>query len=955
MPTHKLQFDSESSSSDDEDAPPPPKKPCPDCEARRLAGEAPQATVAPATAPPCDADLLDGTASVLAAPSPDTKTAKYLRSLMESMRPDLEREIAQAEAAFASGVVAHNAAGEALRGVSDLINSNADYIPYSAFSDMLHRENQLATMGGVANGAHLTRSSNKELATFNHIDANLERMLERVVRETENFALSPAQRIVVAWWLENMPMELCARVCALEPGRLTTHVALPPNTRPALTILNLPTGSGKTVLGILMAMTEVCDPTLWQGLTASWRERVWRATSIGETGLASCVSSDDKVLARVVVAYVPSQLITQWKRAAELVNEALRREKGYGFTIWTGLDPLQRGSEFQKRIDKTLTLAHKRSNATGVPILWIVAHTRDAVTQTLRQSPSITFATKIYDECSHPDEPTRPAPEARAVSTVILQATIARLGGDKSSIVSKLALGAERFNQLNKRHAAIFHMLALPDWLAHLVSKDMTRVMPRGIQRVSLKVRVQSLSGQLLNSDLTITGVDDLLKAAIKSTGEHTLSKEEYEHLLAQCTEILASNSTRADDAAADAVGPASSSTAAPGGASIHTRLLAAKANAEAEAAALPQPAPRPPRNAPEEEQQEWWEGQHERSRVQHKRLVFGATTRLFGALAKAIDPSNRAECPIGLDEIPPEHCGILWCCSHLFDIRNRKYFKDKCPVCNQRFASCVMVATQAIAAIDPDAAGIAAPAPALTLPGIQGDEPALRAAFAALSATDRVFAGSMKAVVSTIDAFLRFKPLSARILLAFPCEGDRAEQLSTRQTRETLRTSLFGRVHSVESIGASASKTRKIVDEFVGDAPTNQVILINTNDRDHSRSLEGLDLWSTDLIVLATKEDAQLKPSTFVQAIGRMMRPQFKTYVRDGWGSTGDDDDDDAPSGGCADKWMVLLEEAAPAAAAAVGAPEDSSEDEGAWEDIDVAELVDVAPEEARVLLGRD
>ena len=120
-----------------------------------------------------------------------------------------------------------------------------------------------------------------------------------------------------------------------------------------------------------------------------------------------------------------------------------------------------------------------------------------------------------------------------------------------------------------------------------------------------------------------------------------------------------------------------------------------------------------------------------------------------------------------------------------------------------------------------------------------------------------------MKAVVATIDAFLRFKPLSARILLAFPCEGDRVEQQSTRQTRETLRTSLVGRVHSVESIGASASKTRKIVDEFVGDAPTNQVILINTNDKDHSRSLEGLDLWSTDLIVLSSSEHAELKPST--------------------------------------------------------------------------------------------
>ena len=71
------------------------------------------------------------------------------------------------------------------------------------------------------------------------------------------------------------------------------------------------------------------------------------------------------------------------------------------------------------------------------------------------------------------------------------------------------------------------------------------------------------------------------------------------------------------------------------------------------------------------------------------------------------------------------------------------------------------------------------------------------------------------------------------------------------------------------------------------------------------------------------------MQPSTCVQAIGRMMRPQFETYVRDGWGHTGDrDDDDDARRRpvGRADKWLVLLEEAAPAAPVAI---DNSSEEE--------------------------
>ena len=969
-----LQFGSDSSS-DEEDGPPPAKRPCPVCEARRRAGEAlPQAPppppVAPAT-PPCEEDLLNGTAFVVpnaAAPSPDGKTADYIRSLMSKMRLDLEREVLQANTAFHSGVMVNNVVAEALRNVSDLIKSDVNYIPYSSFAEMLHNENKLMTLGGTDPMATLfSRSSNKEMGTFNYVEEHLQDMLGRVVRSTENFAFRPAQRLVVAYYLAQLPFELHARVRGADMALNTARsVTLPPNTRSSITVLNLPTGSGKTALAILMAMTEVCDRTLWQGLNASWRERVWRATSVGETGLASCVALQDQVLARVVVAYVPVQLLGQWKRAAELVNGAFRREKGHGFTIWTGLDPIQRQSASQPRVSKTLTLAHKQASATGCPILWIVAHTPEAVTHTLRQSPFITCATKIYDECSTAQEPPTGTPEARAVSTLILQATIARLSSNRNSVVSKFVLGGDRFNLRNVRHAAVMHMITLPNWLIHMVSIDMARVMPRGIQRVKLQVRVQSLSGQMLNSDLTITSMDDLLKAAMTSAGgENTLTKEEYDHLLARCVEILGANSTReaAAATAATAASTSSSSTdaagATGGGTSIHARLLAARANAEAAAAALPTPAPKPHRHAPEEELAEWWSGHEERERVRKKRLAFGATTRLFGALAKAIDPANRAECPIGLDEIPPEHCGVLWCCSTCFDVRNRRFFRDKCPVCNQKFASCVMVATQAIAAIDPvgdvagaiDAAG-AAPAPN-DAPSTEGDEAALREAFAALTATERVFSGSMKAVVAAIDAFLRYKPRGARILLAFPCEGNREEHKTTMKTRETLRTSLAGRAHSIESIGASATKTRDTVDRFLSDALTNQIILINTNDRDHSRSLEGLDLYTTDLVLL--REDESTQSSTYVQAIGRMMRPQFRTYVSDGWGCTGAESDDDEEEGnvGHADKWLVLLEDAAPAEAGAVGAAEEDSSSEGEWEDIDAAQLVDVGPDEARALLA--
>lgn len=905
--------------------------------------------------------------------TPNSKTARYLRNAMDKFRPILEHTIQQDTDAFNKKINLpdwRDADGKhsstALRNIDELLNSDADFIPYKNFSIMQHHENQLAMLGGVpvsgqAQANPFLRVSNKERVTFDHLYKNIEAVIEPVICETDSFAVRPAQRLVIGAWLQRYPVEMHARVRHMNDDcSSASQAGIPPNVRPSLTLLNLRTGNGKTLIGILMAMTELCNPKLWYNLNSSWRSIVWSKSAMNGIGLTNCSHLTNQVLARVTIAFIPSPLMRQWEATAKLVNEAMCTEFGYGFTIWVGLSVLQRGGagiDGQDTIRKTLKEAHRRSSKDDKAILWIVPARTESATQTLRETPDVCFATRIYDECTSTTEPRCAARESQPLTNLILQATVERLKKatqNQSRHPLRLALDHQAYDSGSPKHASIFHMLSIPDWIGYMVSEDMADVMPCGIKRIQLNIRVQSLSGRLLKSDLTITGIDELLKIVLKSVGgDQSLSHEEHGALLEKCQLILGTAATK--DGAA--VG------------TIHERLKEAEIGVTVQMRALPTC---PPVLPGEErwtlDQRQYWE------RIAAKVRAFNSMARMFERLAESMDPVNRVECPIGMEFFPPEHAAIFFCCTNLFDNRNRCYLKEMCPICGQPLKDGIFMANQAITALDKVAT---TPAPDTdpvvdAAPLIVGKEDKLVEAFKELSATDKAFSGSIKAVVETITTFLRYMPKGARILLAFACEGN--EGHATRHTRSTLKGALGEKVGSIESIGG---KSNKIVEAFVHMDESNRILLINTNDR--SLSLEGLDLWTAQLIILDKMASAFLQPATVVQAIGRIIRPQFEEYIPDGTGITSSSS---ARGGkkrvGHPAKWLVLLEKLADAGPARVAdAPhpepemevvvEDDDDEEEAeqmaqvalnnanqdeWQHVDPAALVDVAPEEARAFL---
>ena len=399
---------------------PPSKKPThvsesdSDDDMPQASGKRPVVSHASAAAPPAKKPT-NGLAASLATGKPplgvtvnrprlgetaNAKTARYIRSLMDKHRPTLDHTIKQDTDAFNQDIEMpdwRDADGKhsstALRNIDELINSDADFIPYKNFSIMQHHENQLSMLGGVPTTGEVQhdpffRLSNKERVTFDYLYENLEKIIDPVIRETDSFALRPMQRLVIGAWLQRYPLEIHARV--RRKHELPAHAnqaGIPPNTRPSLGLVNLGPGNGKTIIGITMAMTELCNPTLWANLKRTWRETIWAKSSMNHIGLTKSPHLTEQVLARVTIAFIPSPLMKQWERTAKLVNEAMCTEFGYGFTIWTGLQVLQRagfGDDGQPTIRKTLLEAHKRSSAEDKPILWLVPAKTDSAQQTLR-------------------------------------------------------------------------------------------------------------------------------------------------------------------------------------------------------------------------------------------------------------------------------------------------------------------------------------------------------------------------------------------------------------------------------------------------------------------------------------------------------------------------------------------------------------------------------------------
>ena len=401
-------------------------------------------------------------------------------------------------------------------------------------------------------------------------------------------------------------------------------------------------------------------------------------------------------------------------------------------------------------------------------------------------------------------------------------------------------------------------MLSAPDWLRLLVCRGMAPTMPSGLRKLHLKIRIQSLSGNILKSDLTVTGLDELLKAVLRSVGgDAVMTAEEHKDMIKRCHRLLGN-----DNAAAADERP------------MYERLKAAEAEAAAEYNRKP-PAPKPTDYPPQNVVPgPVWEAY---APFDREKRSLNAMRRMFERLAESVCMDPPPECPIGLEPIPPEHVALFPCCTNVFDKRNKEYLgRTPAPCAARRSTPAARRGQRHRRAPTGNRPSAPRPRPRTPTPTptpttLEDNEDALIRTLKDKAASEK-HSGSIKAVVSTIKTFLAYRPKGARILLAFACDGD--ERRATTRTRRTLQQEL-PKMDTVESVGYNKDYLGALL---VVENDTNRILIINTNNT--SLSLEGLDLWNAQLIIMDKLNPGYLTPANMVQAIGRIMRPQFEVYI---------------------------------------------------------------------------
>ena len=136
----------------------------------------------------------------------------------------------------------------------------------------------------VALPPYVKESSNRSRLVAKFILKNLDALLLNVPSRTEEFELLASQRLAVLVLTTPLPRdaytELSISRQAMQDltsaGRrkagFTKRLTLPRGSLPVFSLADFPTGSGKTVVALMAALSLLCAPARWDDLQAGYRQ-----------------------------------------------------------------------------------------------------------------------------------------------------------------------------------------------------------------------------------------------------------------------------------------------------------------------------------------------------------------------------------------------------------------------------------------------------------------------------------------------------------------------------------------------------------------------------------------------------------------------------------------------------------------------------------------------------------
>ena len=699
--------------------------------------------------------------------------------------------------------------------------------------------------------------SNRESQTLDFARRNAAALLSTVPCEGGSYRLTPMQRIATALMLRaNCDREVYLHVKRPHSTRnkIASYV-LEPDRVLKFMVNNLSVAAGKTWETVYATMSFIATPGAWEQTQETFQHDKTVGRLMPDLGLVKMPSPDCTLrVCRVVIALVPPPVIAQWAETSQKL--AKTHAPSEQWHTWSGTSPLVRKSAKKERVDRTLAEAIKLTEQTNRALFWVMEACSRSTVLSTRSAPNYAIPFRIIDEGTgnKPTESRSSDPESPCLKTIICNATLEQLSRYTSSQPThplRKALEGHSLCLAYKTHCAIMTLCSVPSWLRLATAQSLAPLMPQGVLKISMRVRVCSLAGRIYQTDMIISSTDDLIQGMVLHECARDMSEAELAAITARCHAIL----NRTDAAA-----------------SIAESLQSAIQATQEDRAALPAVAVGTPEQPLTQEQL------NSNADIFRQQRALGRMGRLFNQLKDAICTDPPPECPVTLDVIAPENVCILRCCGVIIDRTVMGQLRNKCPACRAKIDGGVASASQIADTV------AKAPPPPPPTPAEEAAEAAAVGNVDALVDACKEASGEncnsgMDAVIKAIQLAMRYKPKGIRILLCCAVHGERrtenhasCEARNTAKTRELIQAAVPA-LTSALTIGKGGPALR----DYLHEDETNRLLVIDTGYG--STTMAGLNLQNTDLLLFdRLNQIYRCDTARLVQSIGRIMRAQQRT-----------------------------------------------------------------------------
>jgi len=247
---------------------------------------------------------------------------------------------------------------------------------------------------------YVRETSNRDRVLARYLLDNVDGFIKDIPLRCKHFDLLPVQRAAVLAMTSSMPIETYTQVeipqdsmkeitrsgARKQPFDVKYNIEA--GALPVFTIADYCTGSGKTIMAVMAALTLLCNRTRWDQLKTDYKDILRTRIRDTHSGLCKGASPETAKLARLALIFVPATMLSHWYKTAQSaifgVQEVYGKE--LDVVVWKG---------------EVTRHSIRDAYDSGKPTLWVLPMEPDSM-KAVRRFPEIGYAVRIFDELNMP-------------------------------------------------------------------------------------------------------------------------------------------------------------------------------------------------------------------------------------------------------------------------------------------------------------------------------------------------------------------------------------------------------------------------------------------------------------------------------------------------------------------------------------------------------------------------